>query len=95
MLVILRMNDTGLPSVKLVCSLETVTAISESWQGAPETAEVLGEGLAEAVGEDVARVGSGVGLVLAVGVLPPGEMSHHSSSNTTSTPMITTIRRRQ
>jgi hypothetical protein len=75
--------------------MDTVTAMSSSRQGAPETA---GDGEPETDGEVVGeRVGSGDGLALAdVGAdEPPGEMSHQTSASTTKTPRITTMRRRQ
>jgi hypothetical protein len=56
-------------------------------------AVTLGDG--DGVGAAVVRVGSGLGLVPAVGDEPPGEISHHSRKSTTSTPSSTTIRRRQ
>ena len=78
----------------------TVTTMSESRHSAPET-EADGEPVAEpsGLGEAVAlRVGRAVGLGLTAVVGaddPPGEISHQSRPRTTSTPRITTIRRRQ
>ncbi len=72
----------------------TLTVMSESAQGAPET-DVEGEELA--LGAALVSVGSGVGLVdeEAGADDPPGEISHHTRPRTTRTPTMTMIRRRQ
>ena len=71
--------------------------MSLSTQGSPDP-EIDGEAEPLVVGVgDALSVGNGEGLlVAAVGAEePPGEISHHNSASTTSTPRITMIRLRQ
>lgn len=76
----------------------TVTTTSESEQSSPDT-DGDGDAETDAVGltAGLVSVGNGEGLVvLAVGAAePPGEISHQTRANTTKTPRITMMRRRQ
>jgi hypothetical protein len=93
-LLIFITNSTGPPTGYACCSVVTLTVMSESAQGAPDT-DVEGDALA--LGAALVSVGSGVGLADddAGAADPPEVMSHQTSPRTTRIPMMTMIRRRQ